>query len=77
MAVSKAEVLDLADKLQGRVKFYHVGDPHRKLLQVAMATLRDIATTKSCLTAESVQNWLQDQGIKLTKNQLEKMDQNT
>ena len=77
MAVSKAEVLDLADKLQGRVKFYHVGDPHRRWLETTFGTLRTIADTKSCLTAESVQNWLQDQGIKLTKKQLEKMDQNT
>ena len=45
MAVSKAEVLDLADKLQGRVKFYHVGDPHRKLLETTFGTLRTIADT--------------------------------
>ena len=74
MTVNGTDILDLADKIQGRVKFYHVGDPHRRLLETTFATLRSLAGGEGSMTAESVQDWLHERGVKLTKKQLEKLD---
>ena len=70
MTANGTDVLDLADRIQGRVRFYPVGDPHRRLLESTVAALRSIADGESSLTAESVQDWLRDQGVTLTKTQL-------
>ena len=73
MTANGTDVLDLADRIQGRVRFYPVGDPHRRLLETTFATLRSIAGGESSLTAELVQDWLRDQGVTLTKTQLKKL----
>ena len=43
MTANGTDVLDLADRIQGRVRFYPVGDPHRRLLETTFAALRSIA----------------------------------
>ena len=73
MTANGTDILHLADRIQGRVRFYPVGDPHRRLLETTFATLRSIAGGESSLTAELVQDWLRDQGVTLTKTQLKKL----
>ena len=73
MTANGTDILHLADRIQGRVRFYPVGDPHRRLLETTFATLRAIAGEESLLTAELVQDWLRDQGVTLTKTQLKKL----
>ena len=73
MVANGTDILHLADRLQGRVRFYPVGDPHRRLLETTFTTLRSIAGEESLLTAELVQDWLKDQGVNLTKYQLKKL----
>jgi len=73
MTANGTDILHLADRIQGRVRFYPVGDPHRRLLETTFTTLRSIAGEESLLTAELVQDWLKDQGVTLTKTQLKKL----
>ena len=73
MTANGTDILHLADRIQGRVRFYPVGDPHRRILETTFATLRSIAGEESLLTAELVQDWLKDQGVTLTKTQLKKL----
>ena len=70
MTANGTDILHLADRIQGRVRYYPAGDPHRRLLETTFATLRSIAGEESLLTAELVQDWLKDQGVTLTKTQL-------
>ena len=56
--------VDIVEQLRGRMKFYHVGDPTRKDMQRACELIED-----SGLTADSVSNWLGEQGVKLTVRQ--------
>ena len=79
MAAVETDLLDLADRLQGRVKFYPVGDPHRRLLETTFHTLRELAqdtmyglhVSGGSMSAELVESWLNDHGVKLTKKQSE------
>ena len=76
MTTNGSEVLDVAEQLRGRVKFYHVGDPHRNLLVKAVAAIENLwnsQPTEVPVSPETVQEWLQDQGVKLTKAQLTKL----
>jgi len=67
MVANGLDALDVAEKLRGRRKFFPIGDPDRNLLVMAYTAIEEL------LTAESIQERLQDQGVKLTKTQLEKL----
>jgi|TARA_R110000824_G_scaffold133216_2_gene295901 hypothetical protein len=56
--------IDIVEQLRGRMKFYHVGDPVRKDMQRACEAIEG-----SGLTAESVRDWLEEQGVRLTPRQ--------
>ena len=56
--------IDIVEQLRGRMKFYHVGDPVRRDMQRACEAIEC-----SGLTAESVRDWLEEQGVKLTPKQ--------
>ena len=74
MTVNGLDASDVAEKLRGRVKFFPVGDPDRNLLVKSYTVIETFLDGfESSLTAESVQGWLQDQGVKLTKAQLTKL----
>ena len=51
---------DIVEQLRGRMKFYHVGDPLRIDMDKACQVIES-----SGFTAESVRDWLEDQGVKL------------
>lgn len=67
MTVNGLDASDVAEKLRGRIKFFPVGDPDRNLLVKSYLVIEEL------LTAKSVQGWLQERGVKLTKTQLEKL----
>ena len=56
--------VDIVEQLRGRMKFYHVGDPVRRDMQRACELIED-----SGLTADSVSDWLEGRGVKLTPRQ--------
>ena len=56
--------VDIVEQLRGRMKFYHVGDPVRKDMQRACETIEGLG-----FTAESVRDWLEGKGVKLTPRQ--------
>jgi len=56
--------VDIVEQLRGRMKFYHVGDPVRVDMDKACQVIE-----ASGLTADSVSNWLEEQGVKLTPKQ--------
>ena len=56
--------IDIVEQLRGRMKFFHVGDPVRMDMQKACEVIEG-----SGLTAESVRDWLEEQGVKLTPRQ--------
>ena len=64
MAVNGA---DIVEQLRGRMRFYHVGDPVRRDMGNACDTINELlgVQLKETHTAESVGNWLDEQGIKL------------
>jgi hypothetical protein len=81
-----ANYLDLATKLRGRCKFYHVGDPHRRLLEKCIDAFEQLAdghfdakgelcicedssVPDDVFMADSVQDWLLENGVKLTPKQ--------
>ena len=71
-----ANYLDLATNLRGRSKFYHVGDPHRRLLERCIAAFQQLADGhfdgkgELCICEDSsVQDWLLENGVKLTPKQ--------
>ena len=57
--------IDIVEQLRGRMKFYHVGDPVRKDMQRACEAIEEAEGT----TAESVSDWLESKGVKLTPKQ--------
>jgi|TARA_R110002020_G_scaffold427035_1_gene636387 predicted DNA binding protein len=57
--------IDIVEQLRGRMKFYHVGDPVRKDMQRACEAIEEAGGT----TAESVSDWLESKGVKLTPKQ--------
>ena len=56
--------VDVVEQLRGRMKFYHVGDPVRRDMQRACELIEG-----SGLTPESVSDWLEERGVKLTPRQ--------
>ena len=56
--------VDIVEQLRGRMKFYHVGDPVRVDMDRACQVIE-----ASGFTADSVSNWLEEQGVKLTVRQ--------
>ena len=56
--------VDVVEQLRGRMKFYHVGDPLRIDMDRACQIIE-----ASGFTAESVRDWLEEQGVKLTPKQ--------
>jgi len=63
MTVNGLDASDVAEKLRGRIKFFPVGDPDRNLLVKSYLVIEEL------LTAESVQGWLQERGVRLTPKQ--------
>ena len=57
--------IDIVEQLRGSMKFYHVGDPVRKDMQRACEAIEEAGGT----TAESVSDWLESKGVKLTPKQ--------
>jgi hypothetical protein len=70
--------LDVAELLRGRCKFYPVGDPHRILLVKAYEAIEELWSENlraySPHTAESVEEWLSGEGVKLTPKQRKTLD---
>jgi hypothetical protein len=58
MAVGASEVVE---QLRGRMKFYHVGNPVRRDMQNAC----EVIESGGELTAASVGEWLESQGVTL------------
>lgn len=56
--------VNVVEQLRGRMKFYHVGDPLRIDMDRACQIIE-----ASGFTAESVRDWLEEQGVKLTPKQ--------
>ena len=56
--------VDIVEQLRGRMKFYHVGDPVRVDMDRACQVIE-----ASGFTADSVSDWLEEQGVKLTAKQ--------
>ena len=56
--------VNVVEQLRGRMKFYHVGDPLRIDMDRACQIIE-----ASGFTAESVRDWLEEQGGKLTPKQ--------
>lgn len=56
--------VDIVEQLRGRMKFYHVGDPVRIDMDKACQVIE-----ASGFTADSVSDWLEEQGVKLTAKQ--------
>tara|TARA_R100000306_G_scaffold50623_1_gene47679 strand:- start:795 stop:1019 length:225 start_codon:yes stop_codon:yes gene_type:complete len=56
--------VNVVEQLRGRMKFYHVGDPLRIDMDKACQVIE-----ASGFTAESVGDWLEEQGVKLTPKQ--------
>ena len=57
--------VDIVEQLRGRMKFYHVGDPVRRDMQRACEAIEEAGG----ITAESVSDWLESKGVKLTPKQ--------
>ena len=64
MAVNGIDGAFVVEQLRGRMKFYHVGDPVRVDMDRACQVIE-----ASGFTADSVSNWLEEQGVKLTVRQ--------
>ena len=64
MTVNGIDGAFVVEQLRGRMKFYHVGDPVRVDMDKACQVIE-----ASGLTADSVSNWLEEQGVKLTVRQ--------
>ena len=64
MAVNGIDGAFVVEQLRGRMKFYHVGDPVRVDMDRACQVIE-----ASGFTADSVSNWLEEQGVKLTARQ--------
>ena len=76
--VVASELIDLAENVKGRLKFYTHGSPERRLLQNCHDALSEAATALESptivheivvLDAEMVRDWLSDQGVNLTVRQ--------
>ena len=64
MAVNGIDGAFVVEQLRGRMKFYHVGDPVRVDMDRACQVIE-----ASGFTADSVSDWLEEQGVKLTVRQ--------
>ena len=65
MTVNGIDGAFVVEQLRGRMKFYHVGDPVRNDMQRACEAIEEAGGT----TAESVSDWLESKGVKLTPKQ--------
>ena len=70
----------VVEQLQGRMKFYHVGDPVRRDMRRACDTINELLNVQlegglrgTTHTAASVAEWLGDRGIKLLPWQRKKL----
>ena len=64
MAVNGIDGAFVVEQLRGRMKFYHVGDPVRVDMDRACQVIEAFG-----FTADSVSDWLEEQGVKLTVRQ--------